>query len=283
MDDQTAAFEKRYNNRAAVTDFAQHFDRWGRQSKIARDELDCDLDVAYGDHPMEKVDIFRAEGRSRALLMFIHGGYWRSLDKSDFSWVATELVRAGVNVAVPNYALAPAVSIETIVRQLLAAHAWLWRNGATLAFDRSRMTVGGHSAGGHLTAMMMAARWPQWDADLPADLLKGGYAISGLFDLNPIAQTPFLNVDLKLDKHSATRLSPALMTPATKAPLVTSVGGEESSEFHRQNALIGRRWKNVLRADIPMPGHNHFTVCDDLARPGSAMFEAVVDLCGRSR
>jgi len=109
--------------------------------------------------------------------------------------------------------------------------------------------------------------------------LKGGYAISGLFDLNPIAKTPFLNVDLKLDAQSATRLSPALMPPATRAPLVTSVGGDESSEFLRQNALIGRRWKSVLHADIAMPGHNHFTVCDDLTRPGSAMFNAVLQLC----
>ncbi|MEN9762121.1 MAG: hypothetical protein RI906_1947, partial [Pseudomonadota bacterium] len=148
-----------------------------------------------------------------------------------------------------------------------------------LGFDRARIAVGGHSAGGHLTAMMLAARWSQWADDLPADLLKGGYAISGLFDLNPIAKTPFLNVDLKLDAQSATRLSPALMPPATRAPLVTSVGGDESSEFLRQNALIGRRWKRVLRADIAMPGHNHFTVCDDLARPGSAMFNAVLQLC----
>jgi arylformamidase len=273
-------YNREYNARSRVPNVADIFARWKTDSASARAASPrARFDLAYGSGPSETLDFFPASQAHAPLFVFIHGGYWRSLDKADFSWVAPELARAGINVAVPNYALAPAVSIEHIVRQLLAAHAWLWRNAQQLGFDRARIAVGGHSAGGHLTAMMMAARWPQWADDLPADLLKGGYAISGLFDLHPIAKTPFLNVDLKLDAQSATRLSPALMPPATRAPLVTSVGGDESSEFLRQNALIGRRWKSVLRADIAMPGHNHFTVCDDLTRPGSAMFNAVLQLC----
>lgn len=273
-------YNREYNARSRVPNVADIFARWKTDSASARAASHrAQLDLTYGSGASETLDFFPAGQANAPVFVFIHGGYWRSLDKADFSWVAPELARAGVNVAVPNYALAPAVSIEHIVRQLLAAHAWLWRNARQLGFDRARIAVGGHSAGGHLTAMMLAARWSQWADDLPADLLKGGYAISGLFDLNPIAKTPFLNVDLKLDAQSATRLSPALMPPATRAPLVTSVGGDESSEFLRQNALIGRRWKRVLRADIAMPGHNHFTVCDDLARPGSAMFNAVLQLC----
>ncbi len=273
-------YNREYNARSRVPNVADIFARWKTDSASARAASHrAQLDLTYGSGASETLDFFPAGQANAPVFVFIHGGYWRSLDKADFSWVAPELARAGVNVAVPNYALAPAVSIEHIVRQLLAAHAWLWRNARQLGFDRARIAVGGHSAGGHLTAMMLAARWSQWADDLPADLLKGGYAISGLFDLNPIAKTPFLNVDLKLDAQSATRLSPALMPPATSAPLVTSVGGDESSEFLRQNALIGRRWKRVLRADIAMPGHNHFTVCDDLARPGSAMFNAVLQLC----
>ena len=202
MDDQTAAYEKRYDNRAAVTDFAQYFDRWGRQSKIARDELDCDLDVAYGDHPMEKVDIFRAEGRSRALLMFIHGGYWRSLDKRDHSFLANEFVKLGVTVAMPNYALCPSVKLEEIVRQMLKATAWAYRTGSRYGASGNSLYLAGHSAGGHLAAMMLAAQWPRYGADLPEQITEGALAISGVYDLTEIVRVPSINADVRLDDGS---------------------------------------------------------------------------------
>jgi arylformamidase len=120
--------------------------------------------------------------------------------------------------------------------------------------------------------MLMAALWPLYDRDLPGDLYKGGLAISGIYDLRPLVQVEFLNADLRLDEASAYKSSPAFLPPATRAPVYTCVGGAESSEFLRQNALLGQRWKTVA-GDIAMPGANHFTVLDGLADPASALFQ----------
>jgi len=269
MDDLTAALEQRYNNRAAVPDFAQHFDRWTRSSKVARDELDCDLDIPYGDHPMEKVDIFRAEGRSRALLMFIHGGYWRALDKRDHSFIAPGLTEAGVTVAVPNYALCPAVTIPQICTQMVRALAWLWHHAGEYGADRSRITVWGHSAGGHLAAMMQSALWPQFDAALPRNLVKNSLSISGLFDLEPVRQTPFLMDSLRLTPQDALRASPARMPAPAHGDLYAVAGAQESAEFIRQNQLIAEVWggKRVPVCEA-LAGLNHFSVLEALTLPG---------------
>ena len=108
---------------------------------------------------------------------------------------------------------------------------------------------------------------------------KGGIAVSGVYDLEPLIQATFLNVDLKLDERRVARLSPAYMPPASGAALITAVGGLESSEFKRQNALIGERWKANLRVDVPMPGRHHLSVIEGLAEPGNALFEAALALC----
>src|SRR5436853_2805161 len=129
------------------------------------------------------MDWFRAQGRSKALLMFIHGGYWRALDKKDFSFVAPAFARAGVTVGIPNYSLCPAVQVRDIVMQMVQASAWLYRNGANFGAPAHNLYVCGHSAGGHLTAMMLACVWPAYAADLPRKVVKAGLCISGLYDL----------------------------------------------------------------------------------------------------
>lgn len=273
--------EREYNARAAIPEHPQIFARWAEQAAATRRLRACLLDLRYGDSAGETLDLFPARQEGAALLVYIHGGYWRSLDKSDFSWIAPPYVHHGVTVAVVNYGLAPATPVEEIVRQMLRALAWLFRNADRYEFDPQRIYVAGHSAGGHLTAMMMAALWPVFAPDLPADLVKGGLAVSGLYDLEPLVHAPFVNVDLRLDTERARRLSPARLPPATGAPLVTAVGALESGEFKRQNALIGSRWKANLLRDVPMPGCNHLTICDELADPGSPLFDAALDLIRR--
>ncbi len=270
--------DREYNARAAIPDHPQIFARWSEQAAASRRLRACLVDLAYGDRGAERLDYFSTREDDVPLLVFIHGGFWRSLDKSDFSWIAPPFVQQGVAVALTNYGLAPRARIEDMVRQSLGALAWLYRNAGRLGFDRNRIFVGGHSAGGHLAAMMMAALWPQFDADLPRNLVKGALAVSGIFDLEPLLHAPFVNVDLKLDTARARRLSPALMPPATDAPLVLGVGGLESGEFQRQTQLLAARWKNNLVRSVPAPGSNHLTVCDEIADPASALFDAALAL-----
>jgi arylformamidase len=166
------------------------------------------------------------------------------------------------------------VTVDETVRQMLRASRWLWQNAEEYGMDQDRLYVGGHSAGGHLTTMLMAALWPVFDRSLPKDLWKGGLAISGVYDLRPLVNVDWLNGDLRLDEESALRLSPAFLPPATRAPVMTCVGRDESSEFRRQNALLGSRWRSVFAGDVSMPGKNHFSVMDGLADPKSALFQS---------
>lgn len=267
-----AFYAREYNNRNLVPDHDRYFERWAADSARARSTMTCYVDRRYGDAAGESMDLFPARKGDGSCMMFIHGGYWRSLDKADFSFLAPAWVDAGVSLAVVNYDLCPKVTVEEIVRQMLRAGRWLYLNAEQFGMDEDRLFVSGHSAGGHLTAMLMAAMWPVFDARLPRDLFQGGLAISGVYDLRPIVQVDWLNGDLKLDEAAATRLSPAFLPPATRAPVMTCVGGNESSEFKRQNALLGERWRGAFAGDIAMPGRHHFSVIDGLGEPSSNLF-----------
>jgi arylformamidase len=264
-----------YNNRELAPDHAVYFAKWAEGSQRARSTMTSHLDLRYGDAPGETIDLFPSRKGDGSCMMFIHGGYWRSLDKKDFSFLAPAFVGAGISLAVVNYDLCPKVSIEEIVRQMLRASRWLWLHAEEYGMDQDRLYVSGHSAGGHLTAMLMCAQWPAFDRELPKDLWKGGLAISGIYDLRPLVGIDWLNVDLRLDEAAALKVSPAFLPAATRAPVMTCVGGDESSEFLRQNAMLGERWRGAFAGDIPMPGTNHFSVVDGLTDPASALFKGV--------
>jgi arylformamidase len=267
-----AFLSREYNNRELFPEHPRHFARWAEASARARSTMTCYLDRAYGSSPGETLDIFPSRKGDGSALLFIHGGYWRSLDKRDFSFLAPAWVDAGVSLVVVNYDLCPKVSIERIVQQMLAASVWLYRHAEQYGMDEDRLFVSGHSAGGHLAAMMLAALWPVVDRSLPRNLYKGGLAVSGVYDLRPLVHIDWLKGDLRLDDAAAFKASPAFLPPATRAPLALTVGGLESSEFKRQNALLAERWKRVLQEDIPMPGTDHFTVVDGLGDASSALF-----------
>jgi arylformamidase len=272
-------FDREYNARAAIPNAAEIFADWKIRAERAQSELPGLRDLAYGASPEESLDLFWCLKPDRPLFVFIHGGYWRALHKNDFSWIATPYLQAGINVAIINYDLVPRINLSTQVAQVYRSIAWLYDNAEALDFAPEKIFVGGHSAGGHLTAMMMCMQWPKLRADLPVDLVKGGIALSGLFDLGPISKAPFLNVDLKLSIEDVGKLSPINMPPSHAVNLLLSVGALESSEFHRQSDALEVAWQGKLKMQrVLAPERNHLTVCEALSDPGHAIFRANVEL-----
>ena len=267
--------DRQYNNRARIPDHAELFARWAAESELARRDLACHLDLRYGDGPNETLDVFpsaRTNGHAAPVLVFIHGGYWRSLDKSDHSFVAPGFVKGGAMVVLPNYALAPSVSIEAIALQMVKALAWTWRHAAEHGGDPNRIVLAGHSAGGHLATLLLACAWRVVARDLPADLVKRALSISGLYELEPVRRTPFLKRDLRLTTAATARLSPARLAAPRRRVLYAAAGALESEEFLRQNALIQAAWGNVA---VPvcetLAGYNHLDVLHALAEPAGAL------------
>lgn len=278
MKNQAEYYSQQYNARAMIPDHPRIFTRWLKDSAHVRRTHAALFDLTYGDECGERLDFFPTNRSDAPLLVFIHGGWWRSLDKSDFSFIAPAYTRAGFNVALTNYTLAPEASIADIVQQQLRALAWLYRNAEKYDFDPRRIVVAGHSAGAHLTAMMMAAVWPVFAPDLPPDLVKAGILLSGVYDLEPVRHADFVNVDLKLTEKDIDPLSPAWMPQAHPAPFLTAFGALESEEFRRQTALIANAWKDNHAGDVAMPDVNHLTICDAFSEPGHPLYEATVKL-----
>ena len=263
-----AWLDSMYNNRALVPDYATYFERWALASQSARATCPCALDVAYGGSVGEKLDVFPAAAANAPVLVFIHGGYWRSLDKSDHSFIAPVFRAQGASVVIANYDLCPAVTIPDITVQMVRALSWVYRHIAQYGGDPKRITVVGHSAGGHLAAMLLACDWQHFAPDLPKQLVSKALSVSGIFDLLPISLTPFLKDSLKLTQRDARKASPALLPPPHGKVLHAVAGGDESPEFLRQNPLIQQAWgKKIVPVTTEFVGLNHFSVLDALVNP----------------
>jgi arylformamidase len=271
--------ERGYNNRAAVPDHPLWLARFAESSVEARAALAPKLDLRFGPGPKETLDLFLPAGRARATFVFLHGGYWRALDKSDFSFVAGPFVAQGCAVAVANYDLCPDVSIAAIVEQCRRAVAWLVRDGAAQGAQPERIVVGGHSAGGHLAAMLLATDWSA--LGLARDPLAGAVSVSGVHDLAPMVQFSF-NADFRLDAAEAARLSPVRLAPRSRAPLLLAVGADETSEFVRQTRILWDAWPANrppgARAPLIVPARHHFSVVVDYADAASDLTRATLAL-----
>ncbi len=264
-----AALDAQYNNRALVPDFADHTAHWARESESARQRLPCRLDLPYGPSALERLDFFPSTRKSAPLHVFIHGGYWRALDKSSFAHLAPAFVDAGVNYAALNYPLAPAMRLDAIVECVRRAILWLSDHAEDLDFDPRRISISGHSAGGHLVAMIAATDWPTFsDAAVGrAPIVTFGASFSGIYDLEPI-RLSYLNADLRLDRDEASRNSPIGMSPKLLPPLVLAVGALESQEFLRQQRDLSDAWRrqgHVVETH-ELKDHNHFSIVQEIGR-----------------
>lgn len=275
--------DQMYDNRGRVADHARYFARWGSASIEARRSHARRLDVRYGPGLAETLDIFPSTRDKAPVVVFIHGGYWRSLDKSEHSFLAPALVRHGACVVIPNYALCPAVTIPQLTLQMVHALAWTWRHIARYGADPNRITVIGHSAGGHLAAMMLACQWKSAASDLPASVVKNALSISGLYELESVMHTPFLQDSLRLTPSQVRRVSPAwLPRPPIRrgrGALACVTGADESAEFLRHNALLQTEWgKRVVPICEILPGLNHFSILETLCQPGQRLHALALDL-----
>jgi arylformamidase len=274
-----------YNNRARVPDHADYFAQWARESQQARDGLACVLDVPFLPAAVNPelpaaptLDVFPSARPNSPVLLFIHGGWWRSLDKRDHSFIAPPFVQAGVTVVVPNYNLCPAVGIDAIAWQMAQALAWTHWHAAQYGCDAQRIVVAGHSAGGHLAAMLLCCDGRKVAPDLPAQMSASALSISGVFDMQPLRQTPFLKADLKLTAATARRVSPAFF-PAPRGQLTAVYGELESEEFARQSRLIQTRWgRDVVPVCEAVPSTNHFSVLNAVADPATRLHQQALQM-----
>ena len=265
-----ASLDAAYNNTAAVGEAKRdrYVAGWSARSEALRTMWGGKLDLHYGDGARQRLDLFACGRPAAPTLVYIHGGYWQLNDKEPYAFIGEALLPAGFNFVLVEYTLAPAARMDRIVAEIRGAVAWTIEHAKEFGGDPDRVFVAGHSAGGHLTATAMN------DARV-----AGGVAISGLYDLEPI-RLNYLNEKLRLDPSEAERNSPILHVPASAGPLTVTVGLDELPELIRQSQEYAAAWqKHGLRGRyLPLEGHEHFSILEELARPDGALFGALKQL-----
>ena len=274
-----AELEREYSPSSCIRDIKVYLREYVKRSRAARQRCAVKTDIAYGSQAEETLDFFPAASKKAPLQIFIHGGYWQGLSKEESSFAAPDFVRAGCAFVALNYALAPHVTLDEIVRQCRAAVAWLYHHAAQVGFDPNRIFVSGSSAGAHLAVMATATNW-QRDFGLPDNLIKGCTAVSGLFDLEPIRFT-YVNDPLQLDAESARRNSPMFLRPVVPAPLIVCWGDNETAEFKRQSLEFAAAWH--AHEVFEMRGYNHFDVIFKLGDASTPLGQAVWRQIGVAR
>ena len=265
--------EKGYNVRLLVDDFDALIEKWSKWSEDFRANVDYSLNCQYSSGEKDKLDIFRCGKPNAPLFIFIHGGYWQRGDKSVYSFVAESFVSSGIDVALIGYQLCPGTSMTNIVDKIREAIVWIWNNASDYSISRHRINVSGHSAGGHITGMVLATDWSTISNNLPKDIVKTGIPISGLYQLDPIRETTIADA-LGLNDEESLALSPHFYQPQTEAPILVTLGGGETPEFHWQTNKFLKRWKN-FKAPLDYfaePDVDHFGVVEMLANSESQIF-----------
>jgi arylformamidase len=263
-----AALDMAYDNTGAVADSQAYRARWWEASAVIRAEPETRLDLRYAVRPRATLDYFPSGATRAPLFVFIHGGYWQRNEKERFSFVVPGPRSRGINVAVPGYTLAPEARLTDIVAEIRQALTFLVNRAGELSFDANNIYIGGWSAGGHLAALIV---------DHPA--VRGAIPISGIFDLEPIA-LGVLNEKLQLTADEIASLSPLKNLPEHSPPIRLFVGAAELPELKRQSEDYTKvaRGRGLPVTLMTLPGHHHFSILDELARPDGALTDALVDL-----
>jgi arylformamidase len=269
-----------YNNRAAVGDFKQFVDRWTKESIDYTLNTRCHLNIRYGSNQREVLDIFLPDdhdGLARVMIFF-HGGYWQGMHKSVFSFIAKSFTEQGFVAVLPNYPLAPDVSVMQIVKSCRKAIAWLSYNADRYGGNPRLLHLAGHSAGGHLVAMLLATEWNDYGADVQQSIYSA-CSLSGLFELEPIRLT-YLNEKLHLKKEDVPAVSPLYLHPTSKIPFLAAVGGLESAEYHDQSESFAKAWalQGAQTDAMIVPGVNHFSILDAFCDQQSALRKKLMEM-----
>ncbi len=279
MIDET--LEKNYVIGKLRHNLAELMESWAERSADYRTAANASFDQAYGEDAREKLDIFHCGKKDAPLLIYIHGGYWQSGDKSIYSFIAKSFVEQGVDVAIVGYPLCPQVSLTELVDSVRKAIAYLYNNADDLQINRDRINICGNSAGGHLVAMMISTRWSDIDSGLPDDLIKFGVPISGLYDLEPLRYTT-LNDAVRLDAEEAKTCSPVLLKSAGNASILAVVGGAETPVFFTQMEGLIQSWQSgecVIEQFVDDDA-DHFDVIECLGDSGSGLFQQIFSRIG---
>lgn len=272
--EMSAWLDLEYNPLLAVPDPASVFADWNRRSANTRETNLHFSGVPYGPSTGQMLDIFPSPCPGTPVLVFIHGGFWRGSDKSAHSFLAPAFTSRGATVVLLNYDLCPSVRIETIVAQVSRGMAWVQRHIGAYGGDPQRITLAGHSAGAHLAAMLLVRKRSAAHEDLPAPIASRALCISGLFDLDTVRHVPFLQPDIALTHESARMLSPITNGPRDGISVHAVVGALESSEFQRQNSLLGAHWgTGAVPVTEKIAGRRHFDILEELTDPSTRLFK----------
>ena len=271
--------DEQYDPERTVANAGFYADLYERESDLLRSQREHGLHVPFGPTVAEHADIYPVR-ENAPVLFYVHGGYWRARTSREFGFVARGLGDRGVATVVPNYALCPDVTIDEVVRQARAALAWTFKNAETFGGDAGRIHVAGHSAGGHLVAMLLATDW-EGEYGLSSDLIKGATVISGLFDLAPFPYT-FLQPKLQLTWDQVRRNSPILHLPDSAPPLLVAYGGDETEEFKRQSEDFLAAWKakGLPGERLVLDGKNHYDVIDGFLDEKSVLLSGIFGQMG---
>jgi arylformamidase len=269
--------EYQYNPRVSVPEYPELAKLRSAQARKVRESAKSWLNIPYGSSARETLDIYAADKAGGPVLVYIHGGYWRSGTKEDNANFVPAFTERGATVVLVEYDLCPKVTVTDIVRQTRASIGWTFRNVVRYGGNPSRFYVSGHSAGGHLTAMALANDWEK--EGLPKDFIKGAVAMSGVHDLDMVMHIS-ANEEIRMTPELAKQNDPFSNPPAVNCPLLVAVGAAEPEGWKQMSKDYFEfcRERGLKAEYLEVSGANHYTMSEHLGNPASPLVQAIFRL-----